>query len=164
MRNRIGQPSRRHRSLADLFATLLSLTAVLAPVCWRGAARADETRTTLYITVSNVRNSHGHIRLAVCTPRTFLGTDCPFHASAPAKIGSVTLRVADMAPGVYAVQAFHDEDDSGRIKRSLLGIPEEGVGFSNDVSVRFGAPRFSDAALHLTPGETQVSLRLQHFD
>jgi uncharacterized protein (DUF2141 family) len=142
----------------------LPLLAALAPVCWHAAAHADEARTRLYVTVSNVRNSHGHIRLAVCTPQTFLRADCPFQASAPARVGSVTLCVEDVAPGVYAVQVFHDEDDSGRIRRSFLGIPEEGFGFSNDASVLFGAPHFTDAAFRVTPDGGTVSLHLQHFD
>lgn len=142
----------------------LPLLAALAPVALSGAVRADAAQTTMYVTISNVTNSHGHIRLAVCTRQTFLGVNCPYVASVQARIGSVTLRVEGIVPGEYAVQAFHDEDDSGRIKLSLLGIPEEGVGFSNDPSILIGAPHFSDASFQLTPDRTQVSLRLRHFD
>jgi uncharacterized protein (DUF2141 family) len=159
-RGRDRQPGWR----AALLAALFLLIAGLVPVSRPTAAHAESAGTTLYVTVSNVRNSHGHIRLAICTRQTFLGADCPFHASAPAQIGSVTVCVEGVTPGVYAVQAFHDEDDSGRVKLSLLGIPEEGVGFSNVASMGFGAPRFSDAAFQLMPDGGQVSLRLLHFD
>jgi uncharacterized protein (DUF2141 family) len=146
--------------VAAMSILLGALTATACP----GAARADAEKTTLYVTVSNVTNAQGHIRLAVCTRNTFLGKNCPYVVSAPARIGSVTLRVEGVEPGVYAVQAFHDEDDSGDIRLSLLGIPEEGVGFSNDAPIRIGAPSFSRAAFQLVPGSAQVSFRLVHFD
>jgi uncharacterized protein (DUF2141 family) len=142
----------------------LSLLAALTPIALGTAARADVAHTTMYVTISNVTNGHGHIRLAVCTRQTFLGVNCPYVASAEAKIGSVTLRVDGVEPGEYAVQAFHDEDDSGCVRRSLLGIPEEGVGFSNDPPLLIRAPRFSEASFRLTPDGAQVSLRLRHFD
>ena len=79
-------------------------------------------------------------------------------------MGSVTITVQSVLPGTYAVQAFHDESDSGQIKLSLLGIPKEGVGFSKDASIRFSEPSFSDAAFQLPTAGGQVSLRLGHFD
>jgi uncharacterized protein (DUF2141 family) len=141
-----------------------ALLALLAPIVASGNGHADQACVTLSVTVSAVTNVHGHIRLAVCTRQTFLGVNCPYVASAPARIGSVTLRVEGVVPGEYAVQAFHDEDDSGHVRRSLLGIPEEGVGFSNDPPLLIGAPHFADAAFRLPPGGAQVSLRLRHFD
>ena len=145
-------------------AVLLALLALAAAAPCRPAAAEEEAATTLEVTVSNVRNSRGHIRVAVCTQETFLGPSCPFNGSAPARPGSVTVTVAGVPPGLYAVQVFQDEDDSGHIRRSLLGIPQEGVGFSNDASMRFGAPRFPDAAFRLAPAGGRLSLRLKYFD
>jgi uncharacterized protein (DUF2141 family) len=136
----------------------------VASVALAGPVRADAARTTLLVTVSEITNSHGHVRLALCTRQTFLGSHCPYVASAPARIGSVRLSIQGVPPGEYAVQAFHDEDDSGRIRLSLFGIPEEGFGFSNDPAIRIGAPRFSDASFRLAPGGAQISLRLRHFE
>lgn len=150
------------RAAAPL-AVVLSLAAALQAGSWP-AARADSAEGTLQVTVSNVRNSRGHIRLAICTRETFLHADCSFHGSAPAHVGSVTVKVQGVPPGTYAVQAFHDESDSGQIRLSLLGIPEEGVGFSGDAPIRFGGPSFADAAFQLPPAGGQVSLRLRHFD
>ena len=145
-------------------AVFLSLAAALGAGSWPAAARADSAEGTLQVTVSNVQNSRGHVRLAVCTRETFLRADCPFHGSAPAQVGSVMVKVQGVPPGTYAVQAFHDESDSGQIKLSLLGIPEEGVGFSRDAPIRFAGPSFADAAFQLPPAGGQVSLRLRHFD
>ena len=163
MRSRRGS-NRIRPAWPRLHAAALSLATILGSLACPATLRADMAGATLYVTVADVRNNRGHIRLAVCTRQTFLGTSCPYRASAPARNGSVKLCVENVAPGIYAVQAFHDEDDSGHIKLSLLGIPEEGVGFSNDAPIRIGAPQFSDAAFQLTPRGGQVALRLQHFE
>ena len=137
------------RTAAALFALLTS----------GGAQAAD-----LDITVTNVRNDHGHVRAQLCPKEQFLSTKCPWRASAPAAVGAVTVRITDVPPGVYAAQAYHDENDNKKIDRSLIGIPEEGLGFSNDAPFRFGPPSFSDAAIQLGPDGGRITLALRYFD
>ena len=117
----------------------------------------------LDVTVSNVRNDQGHVLVAVCPEPEFLSQHCPFVGKASAQPGAVTVRVAGIPPGIYAVQAFHDENDNKIIDRNLLGIPKEGLGFSNDAPFRFGPPRFRDAALTIGPGGGRVTIRLRYF-
>ena len=144
-------------------ASLLAIAASGFPLP-PGPALAQQTDSTLQVTVGNVRRAAGHIRVAVCTRESFLKTDCPFRGVAPAQVGSVVVAVHGVTPGTYAVQAFQDEDDSGRIKRSLVGIPEEGFGFSRDAPANFGSPSFANAAFQVATGGGQVSLRLRYFD
>lgn len=122
-----------------------------------GAARA----ATLEVTVAGVRNAQGEVRVAVCSPERFLGEACEHVAHAPARPGAVTLRL-DVPPGTWAAQAFHDEDRDGRIGTNLLGIPTEGIGFSNDVRFRFGPPDFQDAAFRLAPGGGRIRFNLNY--
>ena len=56
---------------------------------------------------------------------------------APAKAGTMRFVVQDLAPGRYALSAFHDENDNGELDTNLLGIPSEGYGFGNDASAAF---------------------------
>ncbi len=125
------------------------------------ASNLDSGR--LQVTVSDVHSSRGHIRVAVCTAATFLGPNCPYHGSALATSGSVAVNVDGVPPGTYAVQVFQDEDDSLQIKRTLFGLPEEGIGFSNDVAIVFGPPRFTDAAVRVTAQGRVIGLRLRYF-
>ncbi len=118
----------------------------------------------LKVVVSNVRAGRGHVLIAVCTADTFLGRHCQYHASAPAQTGTVVAVVDRLPTGTYAVQAFQDENDSLEIKRTLLGIPEEGVGFSNDALPSFGPPRFTNAAFRMTPEGHRILLHLRYFN
>lgn len=114
--------------------------------------------------MANVRSERGHVRVAVCPKASFLQASCAWHAAAPARAGSVVVMVPGVPPGVYAVQAFLDENDDGKINRNLLGIPKEGIGFSRDAPMRFGPPSFGDAAVTVGAAGAAVSLRLRYFD
>ena len=125
-----------------------------------GTARAG----TLEVQVAGVRNSHGDVRVAVCSRQAFLGKDCEHVGHAPAHSGVVTVRIDGVATGVWAVQAFHDENDDHVINRNFLGLPKEGIGFSNDAQFRFGPPRFEDAAVRLGADGGVVRFSLRYFD
>ena len=95
---------------------------------------------TLEIAIEGVRNAQGAVRVAVCSEQRFLEETCEYVGQAPARPGTTTVRIDNIPPGIYAAQAFHDEDMDGKIGRNLLGIPTEGLGFSNDARFRFGPP------------------------
>ena len=115
----------------------------------------------LVVTVNGVRSAAGHVLVAVCDRGSFLQETCTYRASAPSSPGSVVVRVTGLPPGIYAAQAYQDENDNHQIDRSLLGIPREGIGFSNDAKMRFGPPSFADAAFSVSAigGDIQFTLR-----
>ncbi len=125
-----------------------------------GAARAG----TLEVQVAGVRNSRGDVRVAVCSRQTFLGKTCEHVGHAPAHPGVVTVRIDRVAAGIWAVQAFHDENGDQVINRNFLGLPKEGIGFSNDAQFRFGPPRFDDAAIRLGADGGVVRFSLRYFN
>ena len=135
-----------------------SLAALAFLLATAQAAAAD-----LAITVANVANAQGKVLVAVCTAETFLGPNCPYTAEEPARPGSVTVVVRKVPPGTYAVQSFHDENRNLELDRNFLGLPKEGVGFSNDAPMRFGPPRYADAALVVTEQVARTTLTLRYL-
>lgn len=118
----------------------------------------------LKVTLEQVASGAGHVLVAVCTPETFLRRGCPYTGRAPAVSGEAQVVVRSIDPGVYAVQAFHDENDNFELDRNFLGLPEEGMGFSNDAPMRFGPPSFQDAAIEIDADGAATRLRLRYFD
>jgi uncharacterized protein (DUF2141 family) len=106
----------------------------------------------LDVTVTGIRNNHGRIVVAICDNANFPKGACPYHGQALARIGEVTVRVARVPPGTWAAAVYHDEVGNQPLQYGLLGAPKQGFGFSRDAKMRFGPPRFADAAF--TPGET----------
>ncbi|WP_395088626.1 DUF2141 domain-containing protein [Armatimonas sp.] len=70
-----------------------------------------------------------------------------------------------LAPGVYAVTLFHDENSNGKLDTKTFGIPKEGFGFSNDPKIRMGPPRFKDTAFTITGAgaERTVTIKVVHL-
>lgn len=116
----------------------------------------------LEIVVANVRSGKGHVRVAVCSPDTFLKETCQWYAHGKAAPGEVTVTL-EVPPGTWAAQAYQDEDDIGKIARNFFGLPTVGIGFSNDAPFRFGPPSFADAAFRLEPGGGRIRLNLRYF-
>jgi uncharacterized protein (DUF2141 family) len=113
----------------------------------------------LSVLVSGVSNDRGHVVIDVCTRAEFLGPRCSYHGATPAKPGTVIVNVA-VAPGNYAIQAYHDENDNLTVDRNFLGVPNEDIGFSNNAPMRFGPPRFDDAEVIVPPEGIRTALQL----
>lgn len=104
-------------------------------------------------------------RFAVAVFREGGGFPDPDRAAASRTVrpeGVVTRLVfADLPPGRYAVAAFHDADENGRLTLWPIGLPREPYGFSNDARGRFGPPGFDSAAFNLGPGGARQTLTLR---
>ena len=118
-------------------------------------------RTPPDIELAGIENDHGLVRVAVCKLATFTTRNCPFTGAAPPKPGSVVVSVPDIPPGRYTVQACHDEDGNGRLRRGLFGLPTEAIGFSRDARIRLGPPSFEGAAMDVA--ESVTATRLRHL-
>ena len=141
---------------------LIALVTLGAALLAGGNGRAAE----LVVTVTNVRNATGQVELCLWhTPDDF--PDCSANPTVrrlhlPAAIGSVTGTFGGLAPGTYAVSAFHDEKGLHKVETNFLGIPRSGVGASRDPRARFGPPSFRDAAFHVPEGRSTVSFTLRY--
>lgn len=121
-----------------------------------------EDSGTLHVIIDNARSARGNIHVDICPQANFL-SKCPYSAEAAARKGRVEVVVHGVPPGRYAAQITHDENGNKKVDRGLLGIPREGIGFSNNVRVRFRAPRFSEAAFTVTGGKQSITVNLQYF-
>jgi uncharacterized protein (DUF2141 family) len=62
-------------------------------------------------------------------------------------------------------QGYLDDHDWGEVRRTLLGLPEQGIGFSRDAPFHFGPPSFDDAKFTVAPGVvTKVHMTLRYFE
>ncbi len=52
-------------------------------------------------------------------------------------------------PGVYAIALYHDENGDTKFNRSMIGLPQEGWGFTNNPPTLMGLPSFSSVRLNI---------------
>jgi uncharacterized protein (DUF2141 family) len=114
------------------------------------ALRSDQgtVRCYLYNDGKDFPDSKDHvIAAAVALPSGRAGT-CKFGAVA---------RDHD-----YAIVTLHDENNDNVFQKSLLGLPQEGYGFSNNAKPRFSAPSFDDCKFHFTSGTLNLAIAMQY--
>jgi uncharacterized protein (DUF2141 family) len=65
-----------------------------------------------------------------------------------------------MPPGTYAISILHDENSNEKLDKTWYGKPKEGFGISNNPKVKFGPPKFEEAALDLDSEKTEMKIRM----
>ncbi len=73
------------------------------------------------------------------------------------------LDFADLPYGSYAICAYHDEDNDGKLKTNFIGIPKEGIAASNDAKGTIGPPKYKDAMIELNSPELKISVHMGYF-
>ncbi|NHN89517.1 DUF2141 domain-containing protein [Acetobacter conturbans] len=116
---------------------------------------------TLGITVTNIPDATGTIRIAVCTKHEFLSPMCAYHEVVPSHPGQVHVSIQDIPSGIYAVQVFQDRNDNEKLDKNFFGIPQEPLGFSRNPAMHFGPPGFADSAFSLSNQNSEISLALK---
>lgn len=120
----------------------LRYLAPLLLLAYQSAPAIDVT-----VTVTGVRNAKGKIAaLAFSNKEGF--PDKPdkalAQAVADARKGTVTLTLKNLPADKLAITVLHDEDANGKLKRSIIGLPLEGVGMSGKPEGKL-PPTFNDA-------------------
>lgn len=135
------------------FLTAASLVAILAAA---PAIAAD-----VEVRVTTVASAKGVVRAEVCRAFEWLKNGCALTGVAPAQPGTTVVVVHGVPPGIYAIVAWHDRNNDNKVDQNWLGIPQEGVGFSNDPGLGVHGPRFSDSAVTIEPDGGVVGVHMK---
>lgn len=141
------------------WGTLAAVLAVLGP---NSAPLASPN--SLKVVVKDLRSDTGTVRIGLWNAADGFTKEQARIAGrqAPVENGNSEFVFEDLKPGRYALIVYHDENDNGEFDRTLIGLPAEGLGFSNDAWINiFGAPTFEEAAIELKgpSGSTVISVR-----
>lgn len=127
---------------------------------------ASPKLATVQVKVVSINNNQGVVRIAIFgTPQAFSeknnsAPDAFQKGIAPINGHNQAIYTFKNVPyGVYAIKLFHDEDNSGQLKRNLFGKPQEGVGFSNNPPIVNKAPSFEQAKF--TVDQAKVNMIIQ---
>ena len=161
--------------IANILASILILllaapaaVAVATPATQASPPAAQATprgASVLNVRVVNLRNSTGQV---ICTlfnsPMAFPtdSTKALRQIAVPIKDNAAVCSFSGLAPGKYALVAFHDENSNGKFDRNWLGMPKEGYAFSNNVRPVFSPPSFKAAAFDYAGGDLWLTITMRY--
>ena len=150
------------RLIAGIVRAACAAGLAAAVFAMPSSAQTNAT-ATLVIRLERVSEKGGNIRLALYERANWGGRDGETVADAvvPAIPGETIVTLRGLAPGVYAIKTFQDENRDEKMDFSWLGIPLERFGFSKDAKPLFDQPSFDEAKFQIRPGanETTITLR-----
>ncbi len=131
-------------AIAALAASLTVLAPAQAGEGCDGARTATSVKLT--VVVNAVRSSAGEVAITLYPNdrRRFLakgGKLARERVNAAASVRACFW----VPPGAYAVAVYHDANGNRDFDRTLVGLPAEGFGFSNDPETKIGLPTLSAA-------------------
>ena len=119
----------------------------------------------IHVYIHGIRNAHGSVKAVLYgpNPQDFLikGKKADKERE-PAEAGFMTLCVAAPESGRYAVVVYHDENDNRKFDRNWIGLPTEGFGVSNNLTLFLAPPSFEEAAFEVKSEMNQVDIEMKY--
>jgi uncharacterized protein (DUF2141 family) len=127
---------------------------------------ANSSGSSLVIELSGVRNSKGHVLIALFNQANGFPdqSDKAFRKlRIPANAGTIKASFDDLPPGSYAFGVVHDENDNQKLDTGLFGIPKEGFVFSRNAMGTMGPPSFDNAAIKIETKFAVQALKIKYW-
>lgn len=118
----------------------------------------------LTVVVTNIKNPEGNIIIGIFNKADSFPKEGKHEKQLviPIRDNEVTITVNNLPDGEYALAILHDENNNNQCDFNIIGIPKEGVGFSNNFKPRLKAPKFKDVKFSLHNDMT-MSIKLIYF-
>lgn len=147
-------------------SSIAASLAIAAPAFANDGCEGVRTATSskISVAVTNVRAAKGEVAITLYPDdkRRFLAKGGKL-ARVRTK-AQLTTRTCFWVPaGHYAVAVYHDENGDHEFQRTLVGLPAEGFGFSNNPATNIGLPSFSSARFVAGPDERAVTIEMRYL-
>ena len=109
---------------------------------------------SLEMEINNLQSNNGPLYIRILDENknpVIVGTSQVINYSARISFDSIY-------PGKYAIQFFHDENENQKMDFSLIGIPKEKFGSSNNVKPILGPPKFEKMLFSLTENKKVIMI------
>ncbi|MEQ8240226.1 MAG: DUF2141 domain-containing protein [Cyclobacteriaceae bacterium] len=128
---------------------------------WIGFGALQTNEHAVSITFNNLPSNKGKIALAVYRPSDEFLSDNPYRSKLIPVDSEQPVLNTTLPSGVYAISLYHDENNNDQLDKSMVGLPKEGYGFSNDAMGLFGPPSFEKASFKVT-NDTSFVITIQN--
>ena len=126
---------------------------------------ADKVITTadLNIHIEGIKNKGGILRVCLSCDSSLFLKDCMLSENIKIEDQtSVKITFTGLPVGKYAISVFHDLNQNELLdKKSVLPIPREPFGFSNNPRLFFGPPRYEECSFIFNQHNQEITIQLR---
>ena len=118
---------------------------------------------SIAITITSFKNNSGTAKIALYNNAEAYPTEgekAYRTATVVIQNKTATATFNNLPYGQYAVAVYHDENGNNELDSNWMGIPNEGLGASNDAKGHFGPPKFEDAKVNLNSAKLAISIKI----
>jgi uncharacterized protein (DUF2141 family) len=141
------------KTITFAMAGLIALAAVPP------AARA--TTLTVTFTVTDAPTGQILLNLYDSEAAHDAGGTPVSQAAVPVKDGQAIARFEGLAPGRYAIKAFHDLNGDGELNSNPFGMPIEPFAFSNNAPAQGGPAKWQAASFAVDGSEAATAITIR---
>ncbi|WP_293450994.1 DUF2141 domain-containing protein [Phenylobacterium sp.] len=140
---------------------VLGAPAVADDGCGGAHAPGD---VKLTVQVNGVRPAVGEVAITVYPDdkRRFLARGGKY-ARQRVKAAASVRACFWVPPAGYAVAVYHDANGDHNFARTLVGLPDEGFGFSNDPETRVGLPPLSAVRFMVGRNDRSIAVQMRYL-
>lgn len=138
-------------------------TMVLVSALAMLAAFQASAQASLEVTVKNIKESKGTIRVGLFTNEKDFLKKAVIGKVVKATGTEVTVIFEKLNPGEYGLSVIHDENENGELDSNMLGMPKEGFAFGNNAMGMFGPPDFEKAKVKIEDKAIRQEISLKYL-
>ena len=127
------------------------------------AGPAPPATATLTVIVRGVLPQPSELRVGVFDAASYEDGPPPYRQRISAQSPETVVTFEGLAPGRVAVKILQDLNGNGEMDTTLIGIPEEPFGLSNDAKPGMSAPGFDETGFDLKPGPNAITVTMQEM-
>jgi uncharacterized protein (DUF2141 family) len=145
-----------------MFKRIICLS-LLVLIC--AAPASQPAGAKVMITVKDLRNHKGQLIFGIFKSADGFPIDSQKAVNwqvKPANADSVEF-VATLPPGKYGASVLHDENSNGKMDKSLIGVPQEGYGVTNNPKPAVRAATYQESQFDLPPEGKSLTISIQYF-
>ena len=122
-------------------------------------------KCSIRVEIYNLKSDKGHVNSGLWNKKTFWMKNNKVFQGRIVKISNkkTYVRFKNLPCGEYAIAVYHDENSNKKLDTNFLGIPREGVGFSNNAKMTTGPAKYDKAKFRVITGEKKISIRMHYI-
>ncbi|PHI21543.1 hypothetical protein CEQ90_01645 [Lewinellaceae bacterium SD302] len=127
---------------------------------------ADSAPDSIALKLTSTAPGKGVIRLAVFDDADALAREEPVSGQVIELVKNklpIQLKLSDLPEGDFAIAAYHDLNNDGKLNRNFFGVPSEPYAFSGVPASKWRAPEWEEVIVSGDRRKAELSLELKFW-